>query len=297
MSELELTINGTALDAATSDYTRALYGAPVFTPPTAAGSEVEYPGWGTALTGAMVPQPMQWSFMVEMTSLDSVPLTGQRRQLGLVEDLAKLCDPQLGEVHALFTRKDTTGADVERYLRTQFLARPIFAYSPRGGGEGVRVAPRSRYTVQCVSRFPFFIANAPSYDQEITNLSNTYDIPNPGSCWTGFRLKVNTGTTYDGDTITITDKDDATNTIAIYFPNGLDGTVGGILEWWYPAAILGDPLGVRSFYSTSRGVMIPTPGGWLDLPAGATTTLNFAVSGGSGTTKLQFTVTPIYFSL
>jgi len=297
MSELELTFNGTAIDASTSDYTRKLYGAPIFGGRAAAGADVEYPGFGVALTGAIQPQIMQWSFMVELTSLDASGTTGLRRQFDLAEDLAKLLDPELGEVSALFTRKNASGTDVERYLRTKVLTAPIWNYGPKGGMDGVRVAAYSRYTIPCESRYPYFIANAASFDDEI-DLVTTWEVYNPGHRWTGFRLEVNTGTTYDGDTVTITDDADATNTIDIYFPNGLDGSVGAVLEWWYPAATLGNPLGVRSFDGTARGVAVPTPGAWLNLAADTTTDLNFSVSGGSsGDTKLQFTVVPIYYSL
>jgi hypothetical protein len=295
--ELELTLNGTAIEVTTTDYTRTLYGAPVFSPPTAAGTDVEYPGFGTVLSGAVVPQPMPWSFMVEVESLDSDPVTGRRRQMDLVSDLAILADPELGEVKALFARKDASGAAVSRYLRTHVTGRPIWAWAPSGGADGTRQSARSRYTIPCVSRFPFFIANAASYEETITNLALTYTVPNTGDRWTGFRLEILADTTYTGTTLIITDHDDATNTISIYFPLTIDNSVGAVLEWWYPASVLGNPLGVRSFLGASRGVMVPTPGGWLDLAADHETKLDFSVSGGTGNMKFKFSVTPIYFSV
>lgn len=301
MPELALTFNGTAVTVDDTNYTRELFSAPIFSGHSGEAGEMEYPGFGRTLSGAIIPAPLEWSFQVKMKSKDSNVTTGMRRQLDLANDLAKLCNPELGDVKALFTRYNAAGSTVSRYLWTQVRSAPVWAYGPQGGVDGVRAAAYSTYTVPCLSRFPWFVDNTASFDQQISNLGVPYAVSNPGHRWAGFRLELKSGTTYTGQTMTITDASDSTNNISLYFTSAMSGLVGAVLEWWYPAASFGDPIGVRSYKlqgsTYQRGRIIPGAGKWLNLAPGGSTSLNFAVSGGSGSVVFQFTVVPVYFSL
>lgn len=303
--ELSLTYNDNPIEYEDDNVIRTMYGAPEIGPLLYEWREEEFPGYGKAIAGEPVPQPRDVAFVVESRIKEASFPLAYRYAVDESNALGSIFSPKHGEVRLQFDRLSVDGDPISRYLRVLSDAAPSWAWKPKGGeGEyGVRGSARIRTRVSGVARFPWFVDTVPCFDAAITP-SQPVVITNPGDRWVGFRLEVG-ASNYDGDTITLT----ATHTVGgvptvstlpIIFTDGapLEGTV---LEYWDPAADLGNPIGARSWYydteleSYRRAVAVPQSSGWLSFPPGANVTLQMALSGGSsGTTSIGLRVTPIW---
>ena len=296
---ISISWNVTSLATEDANLKREIYGAPAMGPLTADWRTQDFPGHGAMVVGDPIPQPREFSFVVQST----MKTGGLNRSNDEVAALASLFSPLNGIVKCEFTRKDAAAADVTRYLLALSTGAPGWIYTSRGGeGDGIRPSGRIRTTVAARCPFPYFIASTAAYDNAAINpTAGNITVPNPGDRWTGWRLEVMAGTTYSGDTLTITDTTDATNEIELVFAaGGLE--VGTIMEYWYPAAPLGHPLGARSYLWNGtlgyyqRGLIAVSSGTGLKIPVGGTD-LSIAASGGTGVVALKFTSHPIYFSM
>lgn len=303
--ELNLIWNDNPIEYEDSNVIRTMYGAPEIGPLIFDWREDTYPGYGVAVAGEPIPAPRDVAFTVESRMKETTFPAAYRAAMNESNALASIFSPKHGEVRLVFNRLDVDDTVISRYLRVLSDGAPPWAWKPQGGESeyGVRASARIRTRITGVARFPWFVDTVPCFDATITPTRSVV-ITNPGDRWVGFTLTVGT-TTYDGDTMTLIgtytlDGISVTSFLTIVFPDGTPEE-GTILEFWDPAADMGQPLGARSFLydggssTWRRAVAIPQSSGWLSFPPGVAVTLQMSMSGGTtGTTAANLRVTPIY---
>lgn len=297
--ELSLSWDGTAIEFSDSLVDRALFGAPTFGPLSAEWAVTEFPGFGVIESGQPKLAPRDFSFTVQVTPKNSI---AQRARGEAFDHMRGTLGPLLSaeklRSKALWSRPDGGGTFVDSYLWARVNGQPGYEYTTQGGDgvAGMRPSGRMRVLVNALATFPYFVANTATVNGTLS-VGGPVSVTNPGTRWVGWRLEILTSTA-NGSKVQLSD---GTQTVVLQWSTATI-EVGTIVEYWYPAADLGHPIGVYSWRSSGgvylRAQAIPQPPGYLVFNPGYSGSVSMTLPGtSSGTTTANLKVHAVYGTL
>lgn len=294
--ELSLSWDGTAIEYDGARVSRALFGAPSFGPLVADYPDISIPGFGIVEGGQPTLAGRDFSFTIQVTPKSGTPANARGEAFDELRNvLGPLLSPEKLRVKALWSRPDYLGAATESFLWARTKGEPGYQYTTTGGdgAYGMRPSGRMRVNVEATALYPYFIEKTPVVDATITT-STPVSVTNSGARWVGWRLEVLTSTA-NGNQITLTSGSQAVTLQC----SASTIQVGTIVEYWYPAADLGAPLGVYSWRLSSgvylRAQAVPQAGGSLVFNPGFSGSVAMTLPGtSSGTITANFKVHRVY---